>query len=129
MEQRIQTGQEGMAEAFTVLFNLAMRMERDRLLGAGPCFCKAGIAERCQRRALRAAARTRSREPPIPPFVFKVFKRPKSSKRMEDPGGWASRAAAAPLVDRIGPHRLTIRPQKSQATEKRGHRKARMTWA
>jgi len=36
MEQLIQTGPEGMAEAFTALFNLAMRMERDRHLGAGP---------------------------------------------------------------------------------------------
>ena len=35
MEQLIQTGPEGMAEAFTALFNLAMRMERDRHLGAG----------------------------------------------------------------------------------------------
>ena len=31
----LQTGPEGMAEAFTALFNLAMRMERDRHLGAG----------------------------------------------------------------------------------------------
>lgn len=36
MEQLIQTGPEGMAEAFTALFNLAMRMERDQHLGAGP---------------------------------------------------------------------------------------------
>ncbi|MBB4268315.1 IS256 family transposase, partial [Roseospira visakhapatnamensis] len=35
MEQLIQTGPEGMAEAFTALFNLAMRMERDQHLGAG----------------------------------------------------------------------------------------------
>ena len=35
MEQLIQTGPEGMAEAFTALFNPAMRMERDRHLGAG----------------------------------------------------------------------------------------------
>jgi transposase-like protein len=36
MEQLIQTGPDGMAEAFTALFNLAMRMERDQHLGAGP---------------------------------------------------------------------------------------------
>lgn len=36
MEQLIQTGPEGMAEAFTALFNLAMRMERDQHLGASP---------------------------------------------------------------------------------------------
>ncbi len=35
MEQIIQTGPESMAEAFTALFNLAMRMEREQHLGAG----------------------------------------------------------------------------------------------
>jgi len=34
MEQLIQTGPEGMAQAFTALFNLAMRLERERHLGA-----------------------------------------------------------------------------------------------
>ncbi len=34
MEQLIQTGPEGMAQAFTALFNLAMRLERERDLGA-----------------------------------------------------------------------------------------------
>ena len=34
MEQLIETGPEGMAQAFTALFNLAMRMERDQHLGA-----------------------------------------------------------------------------------------------
>ena len=36
MEQLIQTGPEGMAQAFTALFNLAMRLERERFLGAEP---------------------------------------------------------------------------------------------
>lgn len=36
MEQLIKTGPEGMAQAFTTLFNLAMRIERDEHLGAGP---------------------------------------------------------------------------------------------
>ena len=40
MEQLIKTGPEGMAEAFTALFNLAMRMERDQHLGAG-CYERA----------------------------------------------------------------------------------------
>lgn len=35
MEQLIETGPDGMARAFTALFNLAMRMERDQHLGAG----------------------------------------------------------------------------------------------
>jgi len=35
MEQLIQAGPEGMAEAFTTLFNLAMRMEREQHLDAG----------------------------------------------------------------------------------------------
>ena len=35
MEQLIETGPEGMAQAFTALFDLAMRMERERHLGAG----------------------------------------------------------------------------------------------
>ena len=35
MEQLIETGPEGMAQAFTALFNLAMRPERDQHLGAG----------------------------------------------------------------------------------------------
>ena len=34
MEQLIQAGPEGMAQAFTALFNLAMRLERERHLGA-----------------------------------------------------------------------------------------------
>jgi putative transposase len=36
MEQLIQTGPDGMAQAFTALFNLAMRLERERHLGAEP---------------------------------------------------------------------------------------------
>lgn len=35
MEQLIETGPEGMAQAFTALFNLAMRLEREQHLGAG----------------------------------------------------------------------------------------------
>jgi hypothetical protein len=35
MEQLIKTRPEGMAEAFTALFNLAIKMERDRYLGSG----------------------------------------------------------------------------------------------
>lgn len=35
MEQLIKTRPEGMAEAFSALFNLVMKMERDRSLGAG----------------------------------------------------------------------------------------------
>lgn len=35
MEQLIETGPESMAQAFTALFDLAMRMERERHLGAG----------------------------------------------------------------------------------------------
>lgn len=35
MEQLIETGPEGMAQAFTALFNLAMRLEREQPLGAG----------------------------------------------------------------------------------------------
>jgi transposase-like protein len=36
MEQLIKSGPGGMAQVFTALFNLAMRMERDRHVGAGP---------------------------------------------------------------------------------------------
>ena len=36
IEQLIQNGPEGMAQAFTALFNLAMRLERERFLGAEP---------------------------------------------------------------------------------------------
>ncbi|WP_207462082.1 IS256 family transposase [Azospirillum sp. SYSU D00513] len=36
MEQLIQAGPDGMAQAFTALFNLAMRLERERHLGAEP---------------------------------------------------------------------------------------------
>src|SRR5512132_1823347 len=35
MEQLIAEGPEGMAQVFTTLFNLAMRLERERFLGAG----------------------------------------------------------------------------------------------
>jgi putative transposase len=35
MEQLIETGPEGMAQVFTTLFNLAMRLEREQHLGAG----------------------------------------------------------------------------------------------
>src|SRR5512144_1857210 len=35
MEQLITEGPEGMAQVFTALFNLAMRLERERFLGAG----------------------------------------------------------------------------------------------
>ena len=35
MEQLIETGPDGMAQAFTALFNLAMRSEREQHLGAG----------------------------------------------------------------------------------------------
>lgn len=35
MEQLIKARPEGMAKAFTALFNPAMKMERDRDLGAG----------------------------------------------------------------------------------------------
>ena len=35
MEQMIAEGPEGMAQVFTTLFNLAMRLERERFLGAG----------------------------------------------------------------------------------------------
>lgn len=35
MEQLIETGPEGMAQVFTALFNLAMRLEREQHLGAG----------------------------------------------------------------------------------------------
>src|SRR5512132_4249629 len=35
MEQLIAEGPDGMAQVFTVLFNLAMRLERERFLGAG----------------------------------------------------------------------------------------------
>ena len=34
MEQLIETGPEGMASAFTALLNLAMRLERERHVGA-----------------------------------------------------------------------------------------------
>ena len=36
MEQLIESGPDGMAQAFTALFNLAMRLERDRFLAAEP---------------------------------------------------------------------------------------------
>ena len=36
MEQLIETGPEGMAAAFTAMLNLAMRIERERHLGARP---------------------------------------------------------------------------------------------
>ena len=36
MEQLIQTGPDGLAQAFTALFTLAMRLERERYLGAEP---------------------------------------------------------------------------------------------
>ncbi|MGZ9089933.1 MAG: hypothetical protein ACXW3Q_14750, partial [Rhodoplanes sp.] len=35
MEQLIAEGPDGMAQVFTTLFNLAMRLERERFLGAG----------------------------------------------------------------------------------------------
>ena len=35
MEQLIAEGPDGMAQVFTALFNLAMRLERERFLGAG----------------------------------------------------------------------------------------------
>src|SRR6266511_4056241 len=35
MEQLIAEGSDGMAQVFTTLFNLAMRLERERFLGAG----------------------------------------------------------------------------------------------
>jgi hypothetical protein len=35
MEQLIAEGPEGLAHVFTTLFNLAMRLERERFLGAG----------------------------------------------------------------------------------------------
>ena len=35
MEQLIAEGPEGMGQVFTALFNLAMRLERERFLGAG----------------------------------------------------------------------------------------------
>ena len=35
MEQIIAEGPEGMAQVFRTLFNLAMRLERERVLGAG----------------------------------------------------------------------------------------------
>ena len=35
MEQLIESGPEDMAEVFAGLFNLAMRIERERFLGAG----------------------------------------------------------------------------------------------
>ncbi len=35
MERLMETGPDGMAHAFTALFNLAMRMEREQHLGAG----------------------------------------------------------------------------------------------
>jgi len=36
MEQLIETGPDGMASAFTMLLNLAMRIEHERHLGARP---------------------------------------------------------------------------------------------
>ena len=35
MEQLIAEGPDGMAQVFTALFNLALRLERERFLGAG----------------------------------------------------------------------------------------------
>ena len=35
IEQLMAEGPEGMGEVFTALFNLAMRLERERFLGAG----------------------------------------------------------------------------------------------
>ena len=35
MEQLIAKGPDGMAQVFTALFNLALRLERERFLGAG----------------------------------------------------------------------------------------------
>ena len=35
MEQLIAEGPEGMGQVFTALFNLALRLERERFLGAG----------------------------------------------------------------------------------------------
>ena len=37
MEQLIAEGPDGMAQVFTALFNLALRLERERFLGAGLC--------------------------------------------------------------------------------------------
>lgn len=46
MEQLIKEGPDGMAQAFTALFELAMRLERERHL-------EAGLYERSQPRASR----------------------------------------------------------------------------
>jgi len=35
MERLIEEGPEGMAQIFTALFDIAMRLERERFLGAG----------------------------------------------------------------------------------------------
>ena len=95
MEEPTETGPEGMAQAFTALFDLAMRMERERHLGAG-------VHERAEtRRGYASGTEPKTVDPPAGALTLRVPRAAAARTRsspVRGPAGGARRAVTLAIA-------------------------------